>query len=314
MYRNGIRKSFFRACCAVCAIAIAPIWTSAQTPSTELSFEVATIKPVDPSYRFDGKHFWAHVNPAGASYWYMTPANLITYAYNVRPLQVTGPEWTNADHFDIEARFPEGADKKDEPRMLQALLKERFKLAFHIEKRELERYVLVVGKHGEKLRPSPPDPATPETDATLKPGDNNVGEGPAKSKITKNSDGSSTIDQGKRGTQTIKFDQELWANHFEFSKMTMEQLVQKLSNCLGSGVPQVEDETGIKGNYQVAYDCPLPGTRPATGGAAAGTLPSDPDDGSSLTRSLDALGLKLEKRKTLMDVYVIDHVDRPSEN
>jgi hypothetical protein len=82
MYRNGIRKYFFRACCTVCAIAITPIATGlraiAQTPSTNSSFEVATIKPIDPSYRFDGKHHWVHVNPAGASYWYMTLDSLIT--------------------------------------------------------------------------------------------------------------------------------------------------------------------------------------------------------------------------------------------
>jgi uncharacterized protein (TIGR03435 family) len=43
-------------------------------------------------------------------------------------------------------------------------------------------------------------------------------------------------------------------------------------------------------------------------------MPADPQGASSLTRSLDALGLKLEKRKILMNVYVIDHVERPSEN
>jgi uncharacterized protein (TIGR03435 family) len=33
-----------------------------------------------------------------------------------------------------------------------------------------------------------------------------------------------------------------------------------------------------------------------------------------LTRSLDALGLKLEKRKAPIDVYVIDRIEKPSEN
>jgi len=287
---------------------------SAQTASTDLSFEVAMVKPVDPSYHFDGKRFWAHVNPAGASYWYMTPVNLIEYAYDVESFQVTGPEWANTNHFDIEARFPEGADKKDDRRMLQALLKDRFKLAFHIEKRELEVHVLVVGKYGEKLTPSLPDPASLGTDTALNPGDSNVGGGPAKSKTTKNPDGSSTLDMGKKGTQTMKFDKELWAWHYERSKISMEELAQRLSNCLGSGVHKVVDETGIKGTYQLAWDCPSAVPRPTTGTDAARTLSSDPQDGSSLTQSLDALGLKLEKRKMLQDVYVIDHLERPSEN
>jgi len=315
-----IRNYLFCACCAVCAIAITLVGiglrASAQATSTDLSFEVATIKPVimDASHPFDPKHFWAHVYEARASYWSMTLESLITYAYGIHQFQVTGPGWTNADSFDIEARFPKGAGKEYEKKMLQALLKDRFKLAFHIEKKELDGYVLVVGKHGAKLRPSLPDPAKPETDAPLKPGDSNVGNGHAKSEITKIPDGSSTHDRGKRGTQTVKFDQESWATHYEVSKMTMEELAGRLSGCLGSGMRKVEDQTGIKGNYQVAYDCPLGTPRPTIGRDAADTLPSDPQGGSSLTQSLDALGLKLEKHKMLLDVYVIDHVEKPSAN
>ena len=243
----------------------------------------------------------------------MTVGYLVDYAYGVESVQVTGPEWTTADRFDIEARFSEGADKNQDRKMLQALLKDRFKLAFHIDKRQLEIYALVVGQHGEKLKPSPPDPPSPEAAAPLKPGDSNAGESPAKSNIITKSDGSSTVSMGSRGTFTAKFDQESWSNHLEFSKTTMEALAGRLSNCLGSGVHKVVDETGIKGNYQVAYDCPLPG-RPLPAGTGAAGTPSDPEDGSLLTRSLDALGLKLEKRKVPMDVYVIDHVERPSAN
>lgn len=174
MDKNGMRTYLFCACCAVCALAMMPVSTglraSAQTVSSGPSFEVATVKPVDPSVRFDPKHFWVHVNAAGASYWSMTPVSLLAYAYDVESYQVAGPDWTNADRYDIEARFPEGTDTKDVRRMLQALLRDRFKLAFHIDQRELEGYVLVVGKRGEKLTPSVPDPASPGADAPLKPG------------------------------------------------------------------------------------------------------------------------------------------------
>lgn len=198
--------------------------------------------------------------------------------------------------------------------MLQALLKDRFKLAFHIEKRELEGYALVIGKHGEKLKPSLPDPASSESDAPKKSGDSKVGEEPAQPKIIKNPDGSSTVDMGKKGTQTIKFDPEVQAMHYKVSKMTMEELAGRLRNCVGRGVPEIVDETGIKGAYQLEWDCPNPYLAQPIRGDADGMLPSDPQGESPLTRSLDALGLKLEKRKALRDVYVIDHVERPSEN
>ncbi len=279
-----------------------------------MSFEVATVKPVAASDHFDWKHFWAHVHPAGASYWNMTPNNLIMYAYDVESFQVVGPGWADTDHFDIEARFSEGADPKDDGRMLQALLKERFKLAFHIEKREAEVHVLVVGKRGEKLKPSLPDPVSPETEGLLKAGDSDVAGVPAKAKITKNQDGSTTMDFGKRGTHTFKFDVERGVMHSEDSKMTMEELANNLSVCLGSGVHKVVDETGIKGTYQLAWDCPTMPPRGPAGSDSVGMPASDPLDGSALTQSLDALGLKLEKRKVLQDVYVIDHIEKPSEN
>jgi uncharacterized protein (TIGR03435 family) len=283
----------------------------AQPPPTDRSFEVATIKPIDPSHRFDPKHYWAHVNPAGASYWSMTVAYLVDYAYGVDSTQITGPEWTTSDRFDIEAKFPEGADHEDDRKMLQALLKDRFRLAFHIEKRELETYVLVVAKHGAKLELSLPGPAIAKNSSTLEAGENKVGAGTEGSKVTVNPDGSNTVDLGEGGILTMKLYRETWTQHFEASKITMKQMSERLGSCLGSGVHRVVDETGLNGSNKVAYDCPLP--RPQIA-ASTGILPPDPQDGSSLIRSLDALGLKLEKRKIPTDVYVIDHVEMPSEN
>ncbi len=326
MYRNGISSYFLRACCAVCAIAITQIGTglraSAQTPSSELSFEVATVKPVvmDRSHPFNPRHFGPHVTPAGASYWSMTVDGLIEYAYDVEPNQVTGPEWAASDHFDIEARFPEGADKKpvgadnkEDRRMLQTLLKDRFNLAFHIEKKELEEYAIVVGKHGAKLTRSAPDPASPQAEATSKETGSKVEDGKPKPQVTTNPDGSVTGQMGKRGTMTIKFDRENWSQRFEYSKMTMKDLAARSSSCLGDGYHKVVDETGIQGNYQVAFDCPLPGPPPPRR-TGDDTVPPDPQGDSSLAGSLDALGLKLEKRKVPTDVYVIDHVERPAAN
>lgn len=162
MHRNGFPNYLFRACCLACAIAITTIGTglraSAQAASKDPSFEVATVKPVimDRSHPYNPGHFGPHVHPASASYGFMSVESLIGYAYDLEPNQVTGPEWTTADHFDIEARFPDGADQKDDGKMLQSLLKDRFKLTFHIERRDLESYVLVVGKHGAKLEPLSP--------------------------------------------------------------------------------------------------------------------------------------------------------------
>ena len=321
VYKNWIHNYLFCVCCAVSAVAIAPagkgFCANAQTSFAGLSFEVATVKPVvmDAAHPFDPKHFWVHIYPGRAYYWSMKLDSLIAHAYDIESFQVTGPEWTNVDHFDIEAKFPEGAEKKDERRMLQALLKDRFKLAFHIEERKLDGYALVVGKHGKQLKSSPPNPASVETAAPSKSTESKVGGESRKSEMVRNPDGSSTIDMGKKGTQTVKFDQENLAMHYERNRITMEELAERLSTCLGSGVHKIVNETEITGTYQVAYDCPLPrGPQPLIGSDADGTPPSDPQGYSALTRSLDKLGLKLKKRKILQQVYVIDHVEKPSEN
>ena len=113
---------------------------------------------------------------------------------------------------------------------------------------------------------------------------------------------------------TIKFDRESWSNHFEYSRLPMSEFAGALAPCLGDGVHNVVDETGLKGIYQLAFDCPLPRPPARVSTGADGTLLPDQEDGSLLTRSLDALGLKLDKRKMPMDVYVMDHVERPSQN
>ncbi len=319
MYKNGIHRYFVCACTAICAIAITPIGAglcaSPQATSNDLSFDVASVKPVlmDASHPFNPNHSGVHVHPAGASYWFMTVGNLVVYAYGIDNIQFRGPTWTTVDPFDIEARFPEGAKKNDDRRMLQTLLKERFDLTFHIERRELESYVLVVGKHGEKLKASLPDPLDAKSEAPLTPGNSNAGEEQAKPEVTQNPDGSIIRKIGNKRIQTVKFDPATFSQHFDVSEMTMEELAKGLRICLGLGFHKVVDETGIKGTYQVAYDCPQPRPPLRVSSSDAGTLPPDPQD-DLLTRSLDALGLKLEKRKLLMDVYVIDHADRPSKN
>ena len=315
--RNRFRIAYYVLYAIVIALFGAGACASAQKASTTKVFEVATIKPAAP---FDPRKFGPRINQARATYTDLSLKNLIAYAYDVKEPQVSGPEWIASEKYDIVATLPKGAAKEDDKRMLQALLKERFKLAFHIEKRELEVYALVVDKHGAKLKPSPPDSPESEADKPLKPGESYVGEGDRKVKQVKNKDGSSTINMGKSGTQTTKFDWESKTMHWERSKITMEEFAKELTSSMDAfklGGRMVVDQTGIKGNYQVAIDIPLGISMPnrlAASGDASDTIPSDPQGGGALNKSLDAMGLKLEKRKVPIDVYVIVHVEKPSAN
>ena len=84
---------------------------------------------------------------------------------------------------------------------------------------------------------------------------------------------------------------------------TMQNLVMALSPHVGR---LVVDETGLNGRFDVdlSWEPENAGGSVAQPGAAA----------SIFTALQEQLGLKLEPRKDTIDVLVIDHVERPSED
>lgn len=78
----------------------------------------------------------------------------VRWAYHVMEFQVSGPEWTGSDRYNISAKAS-GAALDDQLRlMLQTLLVERFQLTFHRQTREMQVYVLTVAKGGPKFHES----------------------------------------------------------------------------------------------------------------------------------------------------------------
>ena len=69
------------------------------------------------------------------------------------PYQIIGPAWLKDVRFDINARAGTSVPESELRTMLQKLLVDRFKLAFHRETRELSVLNLTVTKNGHKLRP-----------------------------------------------------------------------------------------------------------------------------------------------------------------
>jgi uncharacterized protein (TIGR03435 family) len=113
-------------------------------------FEVATIKPARPEGRFS-----LTVNRSGMlNTTSTTVADLIKFAYDLHPRQITkGPAWLESEKYDITAKpDTEGIPNPTQLKvMVQKLLKERFQLTFHNEKKELSVYAITVTKAGPKL-------------------------------------------------------------------------------------------------------------------------------------------------------------------
>ena len=130
------------------------------------AFEVATVKASDESFqgryiRMESDHRFVERN--------YSLKGLIAAAYDLNPKTISGgPGWGNTDHFDIEAVTPGDVrpTHDEQMAMLRALLKERFGLGFHREKREFSIYALEVAKGGAKLKAS----ASADTPPTVGPG------------------------------------------------------------------------------------------------------------------------------------------------
>ena len=114
----------------------------------EPSFDVASIKLSSPGglgAAFGGLHHGTFTAEN------VDLRQVLAAAYGMSKSRVTGPDWLDKDRFDIIAKSPPGVPDSQLKPMLQALLKNRFKLAVHLETREMPVYYLSVAKDGVKM-------------------------------------------------------------------------------------------------------------------------------------------------------------------
>jgi uncharacterized protein (TIGR03435 family) len=314
-----------------------------QATPEKMSFEVASVKPAAPldmaklaaTVQQGGEmpKLGARIDGARAEYTYMAIKELIATAYKVKPYQITGPDWIGTQRFDIVAKMPEGASKDDAPKMLQTLLEDRLKLAVHRESKEHPVLALLVGKGGPKMKASEETPQPIDPTVPLKPGESQLDtpEGPIRMSVDMKN-GAFTMNMGAKGIVHYSVDRATMMMHLEASMVTMEGFADMLTQFSvmaggGSG-PTVKDLTELKGNYQVAMEFSLADMMnmaraqgmdvpalPASPTAAPGVAASDPSGGASLTGAVQAMGLKLEQRKAMVEQLVVDHVEKtPTEN
>ena len=97
-------------------------------------------------------------------------ANVVTTAYNLRPYQLTAPDWMSDVNFDIVAKVPDGATADDVRLMLQNMLAQRFAMRAHFDKKEMQAYSLVIAKGGLKMKPAVEGAGAAAPGATMRGG------------------------------------------------------------------------------------------------------------------------------------------------
>ena len=243
-----------------------------------LEFVVSTIKPAPdtniPSgtYSIAASTYQAH----GASLIY-----LLTFGFNMHPRQFVGlPAWATSDRYEVNAKLPEGGRPTDAQIriMVQNLVKERFGITSHIEKRELSAYTINVGKGGLagiKMTRS-------ESQGT-------------------NSGGTFAGSVPGTGVMTI-------------GNATMTDMASLMQRVMLDR--PVVDQSGLTGRYNIALKWAPDDTQFIQMNLRLAPPPgADPDPLPNLVTAFqEQLGMKLEATKAPVDVIVIDKVSRPSEN
>src|SRR5262245_12979574 len=131
----------------------------ALPPSISPEFEVATIKLSRPEERISivikGRQF---MTTASSFY------DLATFAYGLHARQITnGSSWLETEKYDVVAQPGEDAQpSREQVRvMVQKLLADRFRLAFHRDKKELSVFTIAVARTGTRLARSSDQNGTP---------------------------------------------------------------------------------------------------------------------------------------------------------
>ncbi len=271
--------------------------------ATGPQFEVASVKPSAPDAP-EQVRIGVHIDGARFSCNYFSLRDYIRLAYRVKDYQIVSPEWMATERYDIAATLPPGGASQERiADMMKALLIDRFQLKLHHETKEFPVYALVLAKGGTKLKESPLEaeadgPAKPAVDVAVSGSRNGV-----------------AINLG-RGAYFNFAD-----NKIDAKKLTMAYFAEVLARFVDR---PVVDMTGLTGTYDVLLNFTEEDYRAMLIRSAinAGVvLPPqarqamEAASGDSIASAMRAAGLKLEARKSPMDVLAIDHAEKtPSAN
>ena len=300
-----------------------------------LAFEVASVR----ENRADGdstSNFALDGN--GNVYWVMSESNktaqegslfratnqtllrYIIFAYNLdgteelalrakfwAGLGVDVPSWVANTHYDIEARAPDSATgtTKDQMRlMMQTLLEQRFKLVVHKETRQAPAFALELDKAGTLGPQLRTHPASDTCATTVYP------EAAEKNGASAGTSQILPIPCGMIARLPPRAPE--W-HKIGGRNVTLAMVAASLPAQTGlvTCPRPVIDQTGLSGTF----DFSLEWTQVASSDVAVGPNAQGEAPGPPMAEALkQQLGLKLESTKGPVELLVIDHVEKASEN
>ena len=264
---------------AILLVILAAGWVCGQPAGK--TFEVASVKRAPPPDPTQGFRTGCFPGPGAYNCYNATVGLMAFQAYGLKLYQFPNAN-DDKDKFNVSAKVPPGASPDDMREMLRNLLAERFKLAFHYEKKEAKVFDLVVAKGGLKMKETAGEPAA----------------APAPGLMAKDADGFPVY---PRSPGSISMSRANGLERMTGTAIGMERLVTYLVTLLHQ---PIFDATGLTGKYD--FQCTF--TQESIGQNAPN---SEPVAGATIFAALETdLGLKLEAKKGAIDMFVIDHLDK----
>lgn len=257
-------------------IPVLTIFCFARAASPQLTFEVATVKPIDTTHGVMDPG--VRVYPGGRLVLHALPLKaLIAAAYDVSYWQLSGGEnWMDKDAYDVEAKpaaqsgtyslrhTRTGIGDERLRQMLQTLLTERFQLKIYRETKAGSVYLLERSGKAWPLRST-----------------------------------KYTEDEPVMGAPGFSGEIEHVGGHWFLFNVSVQQLAKFASNYVLH--KPVIDQTGLDGSFDFRD-------------ADANIQQDNSDFESSFMAFVKSIGLKLTSSKGPVETLLIEHAEKPSAN
>jgi len=206
--------------------------------------------------------------------------------------EIDGPGWLDSQAVTVDATMPRDTSKAQFQEMLRNLITERFALRYHAGRKNITGYALAIAGNGPKIKVSE-DQSEAEYARPARPTGRDKDGFPVLPPVS----GKLWVSFGAGDRSRIIAQQ-----------VTMQVLAEKLGSQLKS---VVTDATGLTAKYDftLTYSSLEPAPPPAN--------PSEEREPvSDIFAALQSqLGLRLERKPTSVEVFIIDHMERtPTKN
>jgi uncharacterized protein (TIGR03435 family) len=263
----------------VAAVVVAQAAAARQPTPT---FEVVSIRPSQSADR------GSRVGTQPGGRWALVNGSILALVSAAYPADTSeyigGPDWLRTERYDVAAVGPTGTTQAEIEPMLRALLAERFRFKGHYEVVERPVYNLVLARADGKL-----PPGLQAVDLDCEARRNAIVRGEKLPELPRRLNGQPPCAYSLRYADSA----QLLAGG-----ITMATLARTLQDPSGR---VVADKTGLDGYYEFTLsftEAPGPNTNQA----------------DVFTALQEQLGLRLAPASGSVRVFVIDQIERPTEN